>query len=48
MLETEDREKARALKDAAKPDSANQKVDVEELERELNVAEKTRESESNA
>jgi hypothetical protein len=51
MLETEDREKARALKDAAKPDSANQtnqKVDVEELERELNVAEKARESESNA
>lgn len=46
MLETEDRQKAHALKNAAQPDNA--KVDVEELERELKVAEKTRESESNA
>lgn len=45
MLETEDRAKARALKDAAQPDTA--KVDVSELEKELGIAEKARE-ESNA
>jgi len=48
MLEREDREKARALKGAAIPDSATEKVDVEELEQELGVAEKAREQQSNA
>jgi hypothetical protein len=44
MLETEDREKARAMKDAAKPDST--KVNVDELEKELKIAEETREHSS--
>jgi hypothetical protein len=42
MLEREDRELARSLRNAAKPD--NEKTDVAELERELGVAEKERES----
>lgn len=50
MLETEDREKARAMREAPKPDSVTNtkvdKVDVEELERELDVVTKDRESQS--
>jgi hypothetical protein len=55
MLEREDREKARALRDAAKPDSSNNpqsneinkmKVDVTELEKELKIAAEERESKS--
>lgn len=42
MLEREDRIKAATLRNAAKPDS----VATEELEKELNVAEQTRESEN--
>jgi len=46
MLEKEDREKARALRNAPKSDS--EKIDVSELEKELGVAEKAREQQSNA
>lgn len=42
MLETEDREKARAMREAPKPDS--EKANVDELERELKVVETARES----
>lgn len=39
MLESEDREKAKAMRNAAKPDTS-----VEELEKEMGVAEKEREN----
>ncbi len=41
ILEAEDREKARAMREAAKPDAT---VSVEELEKEMNVVEKAREN----
>lgn len=44
MLEREDRELARSLREAAKPDG--EKADIAELEKELGVAEKARESQS--
>lgn len=44
ILEQEDREKARALRNAATPDAA--KVDVTELEKELNVAGQEREAQA--
>jgi hypothetical protein len=43
IMEREDREKARAMKEAAKPDSA---ITVEELEKEMKVAEAIREADS--
>lgn len=45
MLEREDREKARALRSAASPDSQiKDKTDINELEKELGVAQQERES----
>jgi hypothetical protein len=49
MLETEDREKAKAMRNAAKPDSEikpAETISTEELEKELGVAEQQRESEA--
>ena len=48
MLEREDREKARALRNAPKPDSEIEKKSTEELEKELDIVEKERESTTNA
>lgn len=45
MLEREDREKAKLLRNAPKTDT-EQKADVAELERELDVAEATREAQT--
>lgn len=41
ILEAEDREKARAMREAAKPDAV---ISTEDLEKELNVVEKAREN----
>jgi len=46
MLEREDREKAKLLKNAPKPDSEIQKEDIAELEKELDVAAAEREAEA--
>ena len=46
MLEREDREKARILKNAPKPDS--EKADVAELEKELDIASAEREAQANS
>ena len=46
MLEREDREKARALRNAPKPDSELDKKSTEELEKELDIASAERESET--
>jgi hypothetical protein len=46
MLEAEDREKARVLKNAPKPDSAIDKVETEELEKALDLAAEQRDKQS--
>lgn len=46
MLEAEDREKAKALRNAAQP--ATPTITTEELEKELNVATETREGQHTA
>jgi hypothetical protein len=46
MLEREDREKARLMRDAPKPDANTNKADVAELEKELDVASANREAEA--
>lgn len=50
MLEAEDRERARALRNAAQPDASSlaDKTDTEALERELDIASKTREGEASS
>ncbi len=48
MLEREDREKARALRSAAKPDAETEKKSTEELEKELDIVAEERESQTNA
>ena len=46
ILEQEDREKARAMRNAATPDSSHVTLDVSDLEKELGVAQQAREAES--
>jgi hypothetical protein len=46
LLETEDREKAQRLKNAAKPDSEVVKVSTEDLEKDLQIAEQEREGQA--
>lgn len=48
MLEKEDRERARAMQHAAKPDAVADKKSTEELEKELDIVAEERESKTNA
>jgi len=51
ILEREDRERARAMREAPKPDSQlvkNGEIDVSELEREIGIAEAEREAQSSS
>lgn len=46
LLETEDREKAKLMRDAPTPSSSNTKTDVADLEKELNIASAERNAEA--